>query len=473
MSSVQQVIVPPFSPARLQSLLTKQDWAEFAAATAEAQEMLRGRVTWHVNSTAVGGGVAEMLRSFIAYSHSMDLDTRWMVISGNEDFFAITKRIHNFLHGVSGDGGQLGPKEHEIYQAVMKQNIEELVSQVKPGDIVVLHDPQTAGLCARLKETGAAVVWRSHVGTEQPNEHVDAAWNFINPYIEKADVCVFTRPTYVHSTNKHRIEIIPPSIDAFSPKNQDMSPETARSILSHVGLPVGDNGHNGRAFVRQDGSPGWVESVCEIIGEPLPQDTDVPLVTQISRWDLLKDHLGVMLGFVEHTLAATDAHLILAGPGSAAVADDPEGIQVQERVREAWADLPDEQRCRVHLVCLPMNDIDENAAIVNALQRHSTIIVQKSLQEGFGLTVAEAMWKGRPVVASAVGGIQDQIVNGVDGVLLPYPYDLESFGVATRELLESPETIEAMGLKAREHVRREFLDNKQWLRYISLFKSLI
>jgi trehalose synthase len=212
---------------------------------------------------------------------------------------------------------------------------------------------------------------------------------------------------------------------------------------------------------------------CEVLSAaPLP-GFDAPLVVQVSRWDRLKDHMGVMLGFAEHVAPLTDAHLILAGPTVHSVTDDPEGAEVLNEVEEAWRRLPYARHRRIHLVCAPMSDIEENAAIINALQRRATVVTQKSIMEGFGLTVAEAMWKARPVVASAVGGIQDQIEDGVTGFLLGDPQDLVRFGGLTVELLKDPELAGAMGARARERVRRQFLANRHALQYISLFAILI
>ena len=183
--------------------------------------------------------------------------------------------------------------------------------------------------------------------------------------------------------------------------------------------------------------------------------------------------MGVMTGFAEHVAAATNAHLVLAGPSVHSVADDPEGAEVLDEVEEAWRQLPQARRSRIHLACLPMADIEENAAIVNALQRHATVVVQKSIMEGFGLTVAEAMWKSRPVVASAVGGIQDQIEDGVTGLLLEDPHDLDAFGEKTLSLLRDPETARRLGEHAREVVRRQFMATRHSLQYIELFGSIL
>jgi len=471
----EEVRAPPLSPARFQDVLEPDVWREFERGLELARRLFEGRVVWNVNSTAQGGGVAEMLRSFVSYSRGGGLDMRWMAIEGTPEFFAVTKRLHNFLHGDPGDGGSLGADEQEAYEAVTAENAEQLAVTVRPGDIVILHDPQTAGLAARLKQRGAVVVWRSHVGAENPNGLVHKAWEFLAPFVREVDACVFSRHAYVPDwTMTLRTMVIQPSIDAFSPKNQDLSDDQVRSILGHVGL-LGAGALDGvtPTFTRYDGSPGRVDRLCEVLSTGPPPAVDAPLVTQVSRWDRLKDHMGVMLGFAEHAAETTDAHLVLAGPNVTAVADDPEGAEVLEEVAAAWRGLPHTQRSRVHLSCLPMSDIDENAVIVNALQRHSTVVVQKSLQEGFGLTVAEAMWKSRPVVASAVGGILDQVQDGETGVLLEDPRDLDTFGAEVCALLEDRDRAARLGRNAREHVRQNFLANRHARQYIELLGAVL
>jgi len=466
---------PPLSPERFEAVLEPNDWAEFRQILASSRALLDGRAVWNVNSTAQGGGVAEMLRSFTSYSRGAGLDMRWMAIEGTPEFFAVTKRLHNFLHGEPGDGGELGARQREVYEAVTLDNAKELAATVRPHDIVLLHDPQTAGLVSRLKGCGAVVVWRSHVGAEQSNELVDAAWAFLEPNLDQADACVFSRHAYVPEwAVNRRTMVIQPSIDAFSPKNQDMHDGNAPAILGHVGLlGAGVPQDVTATFTRYDGSPGRVDRYCDIISTGPPPGADTPLVTQVSRWDRLKDPVGVMLGFVEHACDGTDAHLVLAGPNVSGVTDDPEGAAVFNEVTEAWRALPHERRARVQLACLPMADIDENAAIVNALQRHCAIVVQKSIQEGFGLTVAEAMWKSRAVVATAVGGIRDQVTDGETGVLLDDPRDLRRFGEAVRALLDDPVRRGRLGRNARERVRRNFLVNRHARQYFELLGAIL
>jgi trehalose synthase len=470
-----EVSVPPLSTEPFRKLLDEEEWQAFERGLEQIRRLLEGRVLWNMNSTAAGGGVAEMLRFFVAYARGSGIDMRWSVIEGNVDFFSVTKRIHNLLHGDPGDGGELGDPERAVYEEVIRKNADDFRTAIRAEDVVILHDPQTAGLVPHFKGQAAAVLWRSHVGAETANARVRAAWEFLAPYLTEADACVFSRHAYVPDwANAIRTVIIQPSIDPLSPKNQDLDRDVVRAILAHVGLIVGDvPGDALPVFKRYDGSPGRVDRLCEVISSGPPPAVDVPVVTQVSRWDRLKDPLGVMEGFAEHGIDSTEAHLVLAGPNVSGVADDPEGATVLDEVEAAWRKLPAGKRARVHLACLPMADIDENAAIVNALQRHATVVVQKSIQEGFGLTVAEAMWKSRPAVASAVGGIRDQIEDGKTGILLEDPQDLQAFGKSVLGLLAHPERAHAIGQNAHERVRRHFLANRHALQYIELLASLL
>jgi trehalose synthase len=198
----------------------------------------------------------------------------------------------------------------------------------------------------------------------------------------------------------------------------------------------------------------------------------VPLVVQVSRWDPLKDMVGVMTAFAEHVAGAGSAHLLLVGPVVTGVADDPEGAATFERCIEVWRRLPHAERSRIHLACLPMQDAVENAIMVNAIQRHASVVTQKSLAEGFGLTVAEAMWKGRPIVASAVGGIVDQIESGEHGLLVDDPRDPAEFGLAVRRLLDDPPYAELLGENARQRATAEFLGDRHLEQYAQLFERL-
>jgi trehalose synthase len=340
------------------------------------------------------------------------------------------------------------------------------------GDVVLLHDPQTAGMVPHLVDAGVRVIWRAHIGLDLPNERAREAWAFLIPYVEPAAAYVFSREAFSwEGLDRDRITVIAPSIDAFAPKNQVMSFTGITAVLRAAGLAA-DHHHHARAvFERLDGTVGTVDREARLIEEQSLR-LDIPLVAQVSRWDRLKDPLGVLAGFVEHVDAADEPHLILVGPDVTAVADDPEGAEVLAEVEAAWKELPAADRRRVHLALLPMDDADENAVMVNALQRRADVVVQKSLAEGFGLTVSEAMWKGRPVVASRVGGIQDQIEDGTTGALVD-PEDLRAFGERVSELLTDPHEAERIGQAAQARVRDQFLGPRHLGQYVELLGRVL
>ncbi len=473
MTPLTSANVPPLPPARFQEVLDDGQWKILEAANHQAGFILGDRRIWSINSTLTGGGVAEMLQSLVSYARGASVDARWSVIDGEPDFFVLTKRIHHKLHGSPGDGGPLGPAEREVYERVTRANAERLKEELREGDVILLHDPQTAGMAPALAGTGVHLVWRSHIGIDTPNEHVRDAWEFLLPYLDDVQAFIFTRREYAPPELQSRdLTIIPPSIDVFGPKNQTMADDVVISILATSGVldaPVVAN----PTYLHHDGRADFVARQVQM-DEDERLTLDDRLVVQVSRWDPLKDPVGVMLGFAEHVAPhVEDARLVLAGPSPEGVLDDPEGAIVLEQVRAARLALPPEIRRRVHLACLPMQDRSENAAIVNAIQRRATIVVQKSLAEGFGLTVAEAMWKHRPVVASRVGGIQDQIVDGESGVLLDDPSDLAEYGAKVTALLADPDGMRRMGDEAGERVRRAFLGSRHLIQYLALCSRLI
>jgi trehalose synthase len=471
-AELTEVRVGRLEPGRFREALTEAEWERFSDLVERARGVLAGRVVWNVNSTASGGGVAELLRSLLAYSRGADVDARWLVLAGDPDFFEVTKRLHNNLHGATGDGGDLGERERRAYESTLEANAQALSELVRAEDVVVLHDPQTAGLVPRGRAAGVPVNWRCHVGLDTPNDVARRAWNFLLPYIREADAYVFSRKAFAwEGLDQSRLALIAPSIDAFSAKNQELSADAVRSILDAAGIVL-DGGAAHPTFTREDGSPGRVDSRAEIL-EAAPLRAGDRVVLQVSRWDRLKDPLGVIEGFVEHVMPGSDAHLVYAGPAVDAVTDDPEGAEVLAEARARWSGLPRAARERVHLACLPMADGEENAAIVNALQRHASVVVQKSIAEGFGLTVAEAMWKARPVVATRIGGIQDQIEDGVSGVLIDDPRDLAAYGAAVRRLLDEPDTAARMGAEAQQRVRAGFLGSRSLEQYFDLIAPLL
>ena len=380
-----------------------------------------------------------MLHTLVPYARGFGVDARWLVVGGDPAFFEITKRLCNCLYGIPGDGGGLGGGEDAHYGGLMRASGELLEATVRPGDVVVLHDPQTAGLAESARRSGATVVWRCHIGHDAPNEHVERAWAFLRPYLEPVGEFVFSIRRHVPDwVPDDRVTLVAPSIDPFTPKNCDLPEQAVEGMVAGWRIP-----------------------------------TDVPLVLQLSRWDRLKDMPGVLEAFCTHGPQETDARLALVGPEVAGVADDPEGEEMFEECRAAWEALPSALRDRVHLVCLPMDDLRANALAVNAFQRHATVVVQKSLAEGFGLTVTEAMWKARPVVASAVGGIREQIAPGVSGVLLDDPADVAECGRAVAELLDDDRRRRELGEAARGRVRDRFLNDRHLLDFAHLVERLL
>jgi trehalose synthase len=456
--------------AQLRSVIGGERYARVVQTADAFKDRLGGRTIWNVSSTAVGGGVAEMLRVLIGYVEDLDIPVRWSVITGDAEFFVITKRLHNQIHGQPA-GGPLTDADAEHYDRMLEANAAELLDQVRPDDLVLLHDPQTAGLTTALAKAGAKVAWRCHIGIDWENEATVAAWDFLRPRLALAEGYVFSRRKYVPKwMPREQVAVIPPSIDPFSPKNEDLDAETVRAILTRIGVLRG-RAEGPAEILRPDGSTAVVSQAAAITGEGRPGPAD-PLVVQVSRWDRLKDMPGVMRGFADYVAPRGPGFLALVGPAVASVTDDPEGAAVFGDCLLQWRDLPPAIRSRVLLVTLPLDDAEENALMVNALQRHAAVIVQKSLAEGFGLTVAEGMWKARPVIGSAVGGIIDQIAPGT-GILLPDPGDLKVFGAAVRGLLDDPAGADRMGQAARTYIGEHFVGDLHLLRYAELFSALI
>jgi trehalose synthase len=420
----------------LSNVLPESRAARFEAAARRVGRQLEGRTVWNVSSTETGGGVAEMLHNLLGYFLDAGVRSRWLILDGDERFFALTKRLHNAIHG-AGPGQAFTDEDHAHYERVMTRNRPALASDIGPDDLVVLHDPQTAGLVAGVRDTSARVAWRSHIGGDTPNAASAQGWEFLRRYIEPADAFVFSRREHAPAwLDRGRLWLIPPSIDPLSAKNRPLAAAGCLTILGEAGLLV-----------------------------------DGRVVLQVSRWDRLKDMPGVMDGFRLADPPA-DVHLVLAGPAVDGVTDDPEGAGVYADCVSARAELPPALRDRVHLASIPMDDIARNALIVNAMQRRATIVVQKSLAEGFGLTVTEAMWKARPLIASAVGGIKDQIISEQTGLLLSDPADPAEFARALRRLLYDDLLQARLGEAARSHVLGHYLDDRQLTQTAGLLESL-
>ena len=399
-----------------------------------------------------------MLHTLVGYSLGSGVDTRWVVIDGDEAFFKITKRLHNRLHGAAGDAGGLGRSEADHYAAVLDENAAALINRVTEGDVVFLHDPQTAGLAEPLTERGARVVWRCHIGTDRSNAYTEEGWSFLRGYLRQCRAFVFSHwgfvPPFLSGAD---VTIVAPSIDPHTAKNRRLNGAHVQKLLMRIGL-----------FDSGGTAPG---SSGPVLGGAGPISPDDRVVLQVSRWDRLKDMQGVLEGFVGTSRRQEDVRLALVGPAVDAVSDDPEGAKVMGECLTYWKSLSPEQRRAVRLITLPMDDFELNGLMVNAMQRHATVVVQKSLEEGFGLTVAEAMWKSRPVIASAVGGIVDQVAPG-SGILLSDPSDLDTFAETLNGLLLQPEEMAALGRRARQRIRSHFLSDRHLIDYAHLVEHV-
>ncbi len=371
-------------------------------------DKVRGKRILHVNSTRVGGGVAEILRSLVPLLRDIGVEARWEVITGTEDFFAVTKAFHNSLQGEEQD---LTPEMLETYREINRQNAQGLALD---ADYVIIHDPQPAALIPQKRE-GGRWIWRCHIDISHPQRKV---WNFLRQYVVQYDGAIFSLPRFAQRLPIPQF-LIYPSIDPLSDKNRELSSGEQEKILDRLRIP-----------------------------------RDKPLLLQVSRFDRFKDPLGVIQAY---RLAKKhhDVRLILAGGGAT---DDPEGEKVLAEVRQAARNDPD-----ILILLLPP---DANVEI-NALQRAATIVLQKSLREGFGLTVAEAMWKGKPVIGGFAGGITVQLVYGVTGFTVNSP---EGAAFRIHHLLDNPDLMDKMGEDAREYVRRNFLITRHLGDYLALMK---
>ncbi len=373
---------------------------------------LRGKRLVMVNSTRVGGGVAEMLARLVPLMNELGLDTRWEILQGNPAFYAVTKAWHNALHGAPV---HLTAHDVEVYVETNRRNLDRLDLD---ADVVVIHDPQPAALIAsRPANDPRRWIWRCHIDVATPAPGV---WDFLSSYVQRFDATIVSLPAFAQTLPLPQY-LFYPSIDPLADKNRDLGADEIAAVLARLGVP-----------------------------------RDEPYVLQVSRFDRLKDPLGVLRAYqlVKRTAAI---HLVLAG-GSAD--DDPEGAEVLAEVEAAAAGDPD-----VHILALPPDaHVD-----VNALQRGAAIVLQKSLREGFGLTVTEGMWKGRPVVASATGGIPVQVLHGLTGLLVRSP---EGAAYQVRYLLARPEEGERLGRAAREWVRDQFLITRNLRRWLLLLHAL-
>lgn len=371
-------------------------------------EKLRGKVIQNINSTSVGGGVAEILNRMVPLLQELGIDARWDVIKGGEQFFDVTKKFHNAIHGLPEE---INHRDFAIFLEASNKNIREMNIY---GDIVFVHDPQPIALIENKQDN--KWIWRCHIDASNPNRHV---WKFLKNFIVKYDAAVFSSPNFSQKLPIRQF-LISPSIDPLSEKNKELSDDVITEVLKKYSI-----------------------------------SKDKPIIVQISRFDRLKDPLGVIAAY-QQVKKYNDCQLVLAGGGAK---DDPEGIKIFEEVKEKAKEDKD-----IHILLLQQNDLE-----VNALQRAATIIVQKSLKEGFGLTVTEALWKAKPVVASCVGGIPLQIKHKYSGLLC---HSVDGAAFSIKQLLNSPGYAKKLGENGREHVRNNFLLTRHLKEYMLLFLSL-
>ena len=374
-------------------------------------EELGGKVVQNINSTFIGGGVAEILEHMVPLLNQLGVDTRWDVIQGSEEFFGVTKKFHNALHGKDE---KISKEDFALFSETTQKNLDELRFY---GDILVVHDPQPAGLIAKKKETGRKWVWRCHIDVSNP---VRKVWEFLRGFVVDYDAAVFSAPSFSQQLPIRQF-LITPSIDPLSEKNKELDSGAIDSVLTKYGLT-----------------------------------SEKPMIVQISRFDRLKDPLGVMEAF-QMVKKSVDCQLVLAG-GTAT--DDPESEEVLEEVRKQAEGNRD-----IHILLVPPGSDLE----INALQRAAAVVVQKSLREGFGLTISEALWKAKPVVATAVGGIPLQIINRFTGLLC---HTVEGAAYALKQLLSNPEYAEQLGQNGKEHVRQNFLITSHLRNYLLMFLAL-
>lgn len=365
----------------------------------------------NINSTAVGGGVAEILTRMIPLLQELGVNATWDVIKGDQAFFNVTKAFHNALHGAKEE---ITEEMLQVYRETTEMNLRGMNLT---GDVILNHDPQPAGLVLRKPEVGHQWIWRCHIDVSAPDARV---WNFLRPYVEQHDAAIFSMPEFAQELPIPQY-MVPPSIDPLSDKNRDLDAGVVNRTLEKYGLDPGR-----------------------------------PILTQISRFDRLKDPLGVIAAY-KLVKKRYRCQLILAGGGAP---DDPEGAQVLEEVRTASAGDPD-----IHILELPpFSDLE-----INALVRGSTIVFQKSIKEGFGLTVSEALWKKKPVIAGAVGGIKLQILNGITGFLVHSP---EGAAQRAMQLLANPELARRLGENGYLHVKQNFLITRHVKDYMLLMLAL-
>ena len=460
--------------------------SEFLEETEPFVSKLQGCKIWMINSTATGGGVAEMLPSQIRIMRSLGVQIEWMTIeASDQSFFNLTKRIHNAIHG-SGDG-KFTDKDRAIFEEVNAQNTDRAVAAIKDGDLVVIHDPQPMPLAAMIaKKRKVKLVWRCHIGLEEQNDTTRGVWSFLSKYYDSYDHFVFSLPSYVPEELKEKTTIITPAIDPLSHKNRTLHTDKCIGILQQSGIMNGQQpllyGHYEHQVrrVMPDGSFNTVNH---------NSDLDLiyrPVVTEISRWDRLKGFKELMDAFIimkrENEISPDKSsisyktikasRLILGGPDPAFVTDDPEGEEVLNELIVQYKAIDPQLQEDIAILLLPLDNPKENALIVNALQRCSNVIVQNSIQEGFGLTATEAMWKQRPVLVSGAAGLRFQVQHGINGKINEDPTDIPSLVKVLKSMLNDSKERDKWGFNGQIRVIENFTLFSQISAWLSVLSNI-
>lgn len=447
---------------------------------------LTDRTIWIVSSTRQGGGVAEGLPRIVSMMRQLGLSVEWAIIhSPDSAFFPLTKRIHNQLHGMGKLG--LGRSDRELYDAVSDQLADALANEIGSRDILIVHDPQPLGTGARVKKgRGIPAIWRCHIGVDGTTPPSEEAWKFLSADALAYDRSVFTLPDYVPPFLSGSATIMAPGIDPLTHKNRELSVPKTSGILIDAALAATMHPTLTPAFAAQaqrlqvDGS--FKPAV-------FPEDLGLlfrPVLTQISRWDRLKGFGPLLEAFVllkgrtpaqprsaRHQLSIDHARLVFAGPDPAGVQDDPEAEETLAELCRRWCGLPSDLQHEIAILKLPMTSVKENALMVNALQRCSTIVAQNSIREGFGLTVAEAMWKALPVMGGAAAGIRAQVVDGITGRLVDNPENPQAIASTLDAMLMDVKEREVWGRNARDRVSRELLIFNELQRWLQLLGEVV
>jgi len=480
---------------KLTPTITLDDYAAIAFLAGAVHELrqeadavlpaFKRRSVLMLNSTATGGGVAEMLPRMVLLLNELGITAHWAVLaSARPEFFRLTKRLHNLIHG-QGDH-ELQAEDARLYAEISRGFAEDLRAHLQPDDLLIVHDPQPLGAGAMLKQAlPVKLIWRCHIGLDADLPATRSAWNFLRPYAEACDHAIFSAPEYIPGFLAKNASVIHPGIDPLSHKNRMLTPHKLTGILCNGGLSQEHAPVLTPPFPQQarrlqpDGSFGPAT---------LPDEIGFlyrPIVAQVSRWDRLKGFEPLLAAFLRlksrlHEGGSTlperrcrqleILRLVLAGPDPDSIQDDPEGRETFEQLRRAYCGLAPELQQDIAVLCLPMTSRKNNELMVNAIQRCASIVVQNSIREGFGLTVTEAMWKGAPVLGTEACGIRHQVRDGIEGRLVRNPEDPEEIARLLDEMLSDDSQRERWSRNAQKRAHTEFLvfaQMQRWLRVLA------